>query len=108
MSRATIDGQPHEMLTSVVCITGIIVAVIIISFLIFLLHKMNSIQMHLQNHKSNTIIDVEAQRMDLSTTKQLQQLQNDCKQPQTNAISSEMKVFSISENLKSNENCSIE
>lgn len=92
MPRVTIDGHPHEILTSAVCIGGIVIAVIIISVLAFLLHKMKSTQSHLQSHASDAAIDLEAQRA--ATLHE-----NDCKQ-QTKAIYSEMKVFSVSANLK--------
>lgn len=92
MSRVTIDGHPHEILTSAVCIGGIVVAVIIISVLAFLLHKMKSTQSHLKSHTPDAIIDLEAQQA--ATLHE-----NDCKQ-QTKAIYSEMKVFSVSANLK--------
>lgn len=66
---------------------------------------MNSIQVHLQSHnKSSVTIDVEAQQVDSKP----KQAQNDCKQSQTNPIYSEMKVFSISANLKANDNCPID
>lgn len=95
VARATIDGEPHEMLTSIVCTTGIIIAVIIISVLVFLLHKMKTIPLHLQSQKTNATIDLEAQapKIDDATGKE----------PTQPSYSSEMKVFSISAILKQNQ-----
>lgn len=95
VARATIDGEPHEMLTSIVCTTGIIIAVIIISVLVFLLHKMKTIPLHLQSQKTNATIDLEAQAPKIDDAAG--------KEPTQPSYLSEMKVFSISAILKQNQ-----
>lgn len=71
--RVSTDGRPHEILTLIACLSGIVIATIIVSFVVFALRKVTkneSIMLHnisSQKHINSQRISEEFESSRIST-----------------------------------------
>lgn len=80
--RVTTDGSPHEVLTLIVCLSGAVVATILVSLIVFMLRKATRNEfVMMQNIASQ--IDIESQRVSKS------------KVPKPTTSRPKMRIFSI-------------
>lgn len=50
--RVSTDGQPHEILTLVTCVSGLLIATIIVSIIVMALRRVH----HNEKHRTKTIL----------------------------------------------------
>lgn len=62
VSRVTTDGESHGVLTLVVCVSGVVVATILVSLIVFMLRKTTRSESVMMKSISEKV-DIESQRV---------------------------------------------
>lgn len=82
------DGDSHEILTLVACVSGLAVAVIVITIIVFVMDCGNIDVAHVHRNKSRLCDDIEAQLNETESA-------TDAEKNKQNAHQNRMQIFTI-------------